>query len=89
MAKSAAFVAPASPMAKVAVGIPAGIWTIERRESIPFKHLDLTGTPKTGMVVMEAVIPGKCAAPPAPAIMHFKPLDSAVFAYSKRRSGVR
>src|SRR5688572_10275389 len=35
MAYSAALAAPASPMAKVATGIPLGIWTVERSESRP------------------------------------------------------
>src|SRR5262249_21250423 len=35
VAKRAALTAPALPMAKVATGTPAGIWTIERRESRP------------------------------------------------------
>ena len=36
---------------------------------------DLIGTPITGREVIDAVIPGRCAAPPAPAIITFKPLD--------------
>jgi hypothetical protein len=35
---------------------------------------DLIGTPITGSEVMDATIPGKCAAPPAPAIIIFNPL---------------
>jgi hypothetical protein len=31
--------------------------------------LDFTGTPITGSGDIEATIPGKCAAPPAPAII--------------------
>lgn len=79
-AKSAALVAPALPMANVAVGIPAGIWTMDRRESIPFRVLDFTGTARTGSGVMAAAIPGRCAAPPAPAMMHWIPLSAAVSA---------
>ena len=30
---------------------------------------DSTGTPKTGSGVMAAVMPGRCAAPPAPAMI--------------------
>ena len=37
--------------------------------SIDEAFLDLTGTPMTGKLVKEATMPGKCAAPPAPAIM--------------------
>ena len=36
-----------------------------------------TGTPTTGMRVLEATMPGKCAAPPAPAIITFKPRSAA------------
>jgi hypothetical protein len=39
--------------------------------------------------VIDAVMPGRWAAPPAPAIIHFNPLSSAVLAYSNKRSGVR
>ena len=38
-ANKAAFFAPASPMAKVAVGIPAGIWTIDNMLSIASRHV--------------------------------------------------
>src|ERR1700722_12876129 len=41
------------------------------------------------MEVLAAVIPGRCAAPPAPAMMAFRPRSRAVDAYSNRRSGVR
>ena len=57
----------------VATGIPPGIWTIDSNESNPFRLLDSIGTPITGNVVMEATIPGKCAAPPAPAMIISKP----------------
>ena len=57
----------------------AGIWTIESKESQPSRELaDFTGTPITGMVVIAATIPGRCAAPPAPAIITFNPRVSAV-----------
>ena len=65
----AALVAPAGPIANVPTAIPAGICTIESRESTPFKIDDFTGTPSTGKSVFAAHIPGKCAAPPAPAII--------------------
>ena len=35
------------------------------------------GTASTGRMVLEASIPGKCAAPPAPAMMIFNPRGSA------------
>ncbi|CAB4992803.1 unannotated protein [freshwater metagenome] len=53
----------------VATGMPPGIWTIERSESIPSRFLRETGTPITGSVESDATMPGKCAAPPAPAII--------------------
>ena len=37
------------------------------------RRLDGTGTPNTGTIVFAANIPGKCAAPPAPAIIAFMP----------------
>ena len=47
---------------------------IERRESKPCNSRDFIGTPITGKDVKDAVIPGKCAAPPAPAIITSIPL---------------
>ncbi len=38
---------------------------------------------------MLAIMPGRCAAPPAPATITFSPRARAVFAYSTMRSGVR
>ena len=35
------------------------------------------GTPITGTRVFEAIIPGRCAAPPAPAMITFNPRDTA------------
>src|SRR5882762_4621726 len=88
-ARSAALTAPDLPMASVPTGMPAGICAMERSESRPFKAFDSTGTPRTGRTVFEAVMPGRWAAPPAPAMMTSMPRFSAVAAYSKRRSGVR
>ena len=48
-----------------------------------------TGTPNTGSVVMAAVMPGRCAAPPAPAMMTLKPAAFAPLAKATSRSGVR
>ena len=79
-ASSAAFAAPASPMASVATGTPAGIWTIESRLSRPLSARLCTGTPSTGSRVFAASIPGRCAAPPAPAIITRKPRPTAVSA---------
>jgi hypothetical protein len=55
----AAFTAPASPMAKVATGIPRGICTIDNSESSPLRCRLGTGTPSTGTVVLAASIPGR------------------------------
>src|SRR6185503_500006 len=77
---SAAFLAPASPIAKVATGTPPGIWAIESRESSPFRARLSTGTPSTGRVVMLATMPGRCAAPPAPAMITRMPRLSASLA---------
>ena len=56
---------------------------------MPFSVFDSTGTPSTGSAVLAAAIPGRCAAPPAPAISTCRPRSSAGPAYSKSRSGVR
>ncbi len=72
--------APAGPIASVPTGMPAGIWTIERRESTPRSMLDSTGTPNTGSVVCAAIMPGRCAAPPAPAMITRRPRPTALAA---------
>src|SRR5688572_5245289 len=89
VARRAALRAPASPIATVATGTPTGICTIESSESRPFSAFDWIGTPITGSSVFDAVIPGRWAAPPAPAISTSMPRPSAAAAYSNRRSGVR
>jgi len=88
-ASKAAFTAPAFPMARVPTGTPAGICTMERRESKPPRARLSTGTPRTGRAVWAAVMPGRWAAPPAPAMITWIPRSSAVLAYSAMRSGVR
>ena len=88
-ASNAALTAPARPIARVPTGMPAGICTIERRLSIPLRLTDSTGTPSTGSDVQAAHIPGRCAAPPAPAMITFSPRSRAPVAYSRSRSGVR
>ncbi|EXS71794.1 transcriptional regulator [Sphingobium sp. Ant17] len=72
-ASSPALIAPGLPIASVATGMPPGIWTIESSESMPLSAFDSTGTPSTGSRVIDAHMPGKCAAPPAPAMMTFRP----------------
>ena len=61
-ANNAALAAPASPMAKVATGIPRGICTMAYKESMPFRAVAAIGTPKTGNGVFAAITPGKCVA---------------------------
>src|SRR5262249_19530369 len=63
--------------------------TMESRLSRPDSALDFTGTPSTGRVVIDATIPGRCAAPPAPAMITLIPRPRASLAYRTRRSGVR
>src|SRR5215468_5339682 len=77
-----ALIAPALPMASVPTGTPGGICRIESSESLPSSVLVFMGTPNTGSDVSAAVIPGRCAAPPAPAITTLKPLWRADFANS-------
>ncbi len=47
------------------------------------------GTPSTGNARPRAHMPGRCAAPPAPAMMTRRPRSRALLAYSRSRSGVR
>ena len=79
-ANIAEFFAPETPIARVPTGIPAGICAIDNKLSIPFKVLLSMGTPNTGNDVSEAIIPGRWAAPPAPAIITFIPFFRASFA---------
>ena len=67
----------AFPIATVATGTPDGICTIDSRESIPSRCLRGTGTPITGSGVSAASMPGRCAAPPAPAMITFSPRPRA------------
>src|SRR5690606_18743450 len=48
-----------------------------------------TGTPSTGRWVIAATMPGRCAAPPAPAMITLNPSSAAPLAKVARRSGVR
>ena len=59
----------ALPIATVATGMPRGIWTIDSSESRPPRCCVGIGTPMTGSAVLAASIPGRCAAPPAPAMI--------------------
>jgi hypothetical protein len=87
-ARIPAFIAPSSPT--VATGIPGGICRILRMESHPSIEMDaLMGTPITGSGVSAAMTPGRCAAPPAPAIITMIPLPAAFFPNAAASSGVR
>ena len=77
-AKIPAFFPPSN--ATVATGTPPGICKIDKIESQPsIEFLDFIGTPITGNGDNAAIIPGKCAAPPAPAIITFNPFLWAFF----------
>ena len=65
-------------METVATGTPAGICTMDSRESMPSRYFSGTGTPMTGSSVTAASIPGRWAAPPAPAMMTRSPRSAAV-----------
>ena len=79
-ANSAALAAPAVPMANVATGMPLGICTMLCSESTPERCLLATGLPSTGTVVLAANMPGRWAAPPAPAMMARRPRPTAASA---------
>lgn len=86
-ASSPAFAAPL--IAIVATGMPAGIWTIDSSESRPSRRASCTGTPMTGRVVTEATMPGRWAAPPAPAMTTRMPRPAASRPKRIILSGVR
>ncbi len=76
-------------MPTVATGTPGGICTMDSSESRPLSDLLSIGTPMTGSVVNAAVTPGRCAAPPAPAMMTRRPRFAAPPAYSSSPCGSR
>merc|ERR1719356_1940562 len=84
-ARSPAFLA--LPIATVATGTPLGICTMLYRESTPESADVFTGTPMTGSVVSAATMPGRWAAPPAPAMRQRSPRPAAARAYSTMWSG--
>src|SRR6266542_2393607 len=79
----------ALPIDTVATGTPAGICTMESSESIPSRYFSGTGTPITGSGVTDASMPGRWAAPPAPAISTFRPRSCADRPYSIISVGIR
>ena len=64
---------------------PFGIWTMDSKASTPWSAVAGTGTPRTGTSVLAATIPGRWAAPPAPAMMTKSPRASAVSALDVSR----
>ena len=50
---------------------------MDSSESMPSRYFSGTGTPMTGSSVTAASIPGRWAAPPAPAMMTRSPLSAA------------
>ena len=69
IASRPALTAPSLPIATVPTGIPLGICAIDNKLSKPFNFLLSIGTPITGKFEIAAIIPGRCADPPAPAII--------------------
>ena len=67
----------------MATGVPNCISVEDNKESIP-PNLTSTGTAITGLVVSEAVTPGKCAANPAIVIITSTPSVSFLIIYFKR-----
>jgi len=64
-ASQAALRAPAESRATVATGKPGGIITVESRASMPPRAEAESGTPMTGLAVLAATAPARCAAMPA------------------------
>ena len=58
-------------------GTPGGICTMDSRESRPSNRANGTGTPITGSGVAAATMPGRWAAPPAPAMITSMPRSAA------------
>ena len=58
-ANNAALIAPSFPIATVPTGIPFGICAIDNKLSKPLSYLLSIGTPITGILVKDAIIPGK------------------------------
>ena len=89
MARSAALVAPALPIASVPTGMPPGICTIESSESMPFRAWLSTGTPSTGSRVCAATMPGKMRRAAGAGDDHFDPAGLRRMRRYSAISGVR
>src|SRR5262245_23466148 len=79
----------ALPTPTVATGTPLGIWTIDSSESMPSSTFNGIGTPMTGNGDTAARTPGRCAAPPAPAMITPIPRSAADRPYASVSSGIR
>lgn len=79
----------APPTETVATGTPAGICTIDSSESMPSRYFSGTGTPMTGSGVTDASMPGRWAAPPAPAMIALSPRSAACSPYVIISCGMR
>lgn len=73
----ATLIAPALPMARVAIGTPASIYTMESNESTPDSIDNCTNTPSTDKWILAAHMPDRWAAPPVPAMIAPRPQLSA------------
>ena len=86
-ANRTALAAPAVADGKRRHGMPLGICTMLCSESTPAGGGWPTGTPRTGTVVLAAIMPGGWAAPPAPAMMAFRPRPAAASGVNKHVVG--
>ncbi len=80
--------APARPMASVPTERPPASGRWNGAVDGPTRS-SIRSYAEHGELVMAAVMPGRCAAPPAPAMITRKPSVLAPFAKLTRRSGVR
>lgn len=66
-----------------------GICTMDMRLSMPSRYFSGTGTPMTGSGVTDASMPGRWAAPPAPAMIARRPRPAAFSPYAIISRGMR
>src|SRR6185503_10502888 len=86
-ASQPAFSAWATPT--LPVGMPSGIWMVERSESYPWSWVVSMGMPMTGRIDSAEVTPARWAAPPAAAMTTRNPAPSSSLARPPARFGVR